>query len=1485
MGNREKNKKSGSVLVIGGGIAGIQSSLDLADSGFKVYLLENTPAIGGVMAQLDKTFPTNDCAMCIISPKLVECGRHLNIDLMTNSELREVTGKAGNFKIKIYQHPRFVDLDKCTGCGECEKVCPVTVMSVFDEGLVGRKAIYKPYAQASPNAFVIDKRETAPCQIACPASIHVQGYVALARDGKYKEAYDLIRENNPFPSICGRVCHHPCEPKCRRGDYDDPVAIMSIKRYIADYVLAHQQEFEEEVPQIEKKEEKVAIIGGGPAGLTCAYYLTKLGYPVTVFEKEAKPGGMMRMGIPAYRLARENLDWEIEQILKAGIELKTNFPITSKKDIERLKKEGFKSIYIGVGFQKAKQLDIEGADLPGVLLGIDFLKEVNLENDVKVGKKVVVIGGGNVAVDVAKVALRLGANVDLACLECSREMPAHEWEIREAIEDGVRVHPSWGPKRIVGKNGKVSGIEFIKCTSVFDSEGRFNPCFDNEVDKSLQCDQIIIAIGQGSDLSFLEGTGVEVSRAGTVSVDPVTFATDVKGIFSGGDIVKGPASVVEAVGQAYEAAISIDRYLRGEDIAEGRTAKSETLPAKEERDFVKEEKRVRMPTISPEKRIRNFKEFETGYSEEEVWREASRCLECGLCSGCLQCEVACEADAVIHSMLGQTVEIDVGSIIVATGADKFDPTAMHEYGYGRYMNVLTSIQFERILAASGPYEGHLQRPHDGKVPKKIAWIQCVGSRTEDMHMPYCSSVCCMYTIKEAIIAKEHVNTVEPTIFFMDMRAYGKDFDKYYERAKEMGVRFIRARVGKVKEISETGNLEVYYVKENGDFQIEEFEMVVLSVGLKPPDNIRGLSDRLGIRLNPYHFIDHLGQMPIQTSRPGIFVCGPAVSPKDIPETVIQASGAVAGAAEILAEARGTEIARKVYPVERDVSGQTPRIGVFVCHCGINIGSIVDVPATVEYVKTLPNVVYAEANLFTCSQDTQLKMKAVIEEYKLNRVVVASCSPSTHEPLFQETLRETGLNPYLFDMANIRNQCSWVHRDDKKKATEKAQTLTRIAIGKARLLEPLHTVSLEVTQKGLVVGGGLAGMTAALSIAEQGFEVALIERNEKLGGNLNRLKMTIDGKNVSEYLKSLTEEIEAHPLVKVYKNSKISEIQGYIGNYITSIKINGSNKTEEYEHGIVVIATGGQETQPEEYLYDGQNGKILTQFELEKDLEENLKQYKKIKNVVMIQCVGSRDDEHPYCSRVCCAQAIKNGIRLKKMNPKMNIYILYRDIRTYGLLEQYYQEARALGIIFIRYDEHEKPVVKTEEKDEKQILSVSVKDHVLGVQTVIHPDKIILAPAMVPQDDAFDLSQKLKIPLNEENFFMEAHVKLRPVDFSAEGIFLAGLAHSPKMMDETISQAKAAAERACSIISSNEYISEANISSVDMDVCAGCGICVEVCPYGAPGLIYRNGRVVCHVNTALCKGCGSCVSVCPSGAMQQLGYKEEQTLAMVHEALY
>ena len=850
--------------------------------------------------------------------------------------------------------------------------------------------------------------------------------------------------------------------------------------------------------------------------------------------------------------------------------------------------------------------------------------------------------------------------------------------------------------------------------------------------------------------------------------------------------------------------------------------------------------------------------------------------ECGICKD------ACDPDAIDFEQKEELVDIDVGSIVITAGAKTFDPVGMHEFGYGRYPNVLTSIQFERILAASGPFEGHLQRPSDGKEPVKIAWLQCVGSRSQDSHMPYCSSVCCMYAMKEAIIAKEHVDTVEPTIFFMDMRAHGKDFDKYYDRAKDTGVRFVRGRVGKIREEADSGNLILYYTAENGDLHQEEFELVVLSVGLTPRDNMKDLSDKLGVRLDTWNFIDTDGTMPIQSTRPGIFVCGPAVQPKDIPETVIQASGAVAGAAELLSAARGTEITVKEYPEEKKVSGQKPRIGVFVCHCGINIGSVVNVPEVVEYAKSLPNVVYAGENLFTCSQDTQEKMKEVIEEYKLNRVVVSSCSPSTHEALFQETMKETGLNPYLFDMANIRNHCSWVHRENHAKATAKAKILTRIAIGKARLLEPLYTLSLDVTQTGLVLGGGLAGITAALSIADQGFDVALVERDSRLGGNLNRLRRRPNGEKVDEYLENLIARVNEHPKVRTFLDSDVLAIDGYVGNYVSSIKSRNSGEVHDYEHGIIVITTGAVESTPHEYHYEDEN--VLTQLDFEDILEADQKALSKLKNVVMIQCVGSRDEEHPYCSRVCCTQAVKNSIRLKTLNPKMNVYVLYRDVRTYGFNEIYYQEARALGVVFVRYNEDDKPVVDYVDDGINKRLAVRVRDHVLNAEIEIRPDRIVLAPAMEPQKDSSEISQMLKIPLNEENFFMEAHVKLRPVDFSAEGIFLAGLAHSPKMMDETISQAKAAAGRACAIISSPEYISVANIATLDAEICAGCGMCVSVCPYSAPELIWMNGRQVAHINSALCKGCGSCSTVCPSGAMQQLGFKEEQTLVEINEAL-
>ncbi len=1486
--------KVGAVLVVGGGIAGIQTSLDLANSGFKVYLLENSPAIGGTMAQLDKTFPTNDCAMCIMSPKLVDCGRHHNIELLSCAELIGLTGEVGNFQVKIFKKPRYVDLDKCTGCGECEKACPVNVASEFEEGIVDRKAAFRLFPQAYPNAFAIDKKRRPPCQVACPAGVHVQGYVALIREKKYYEAYELVRRDNPFVSICGRVCHHPCENNCRRGEYDEPIAVASLKRFIADRVYGEEHPIPEPVEVT--NDETVGIVGAGPSGLTCAMRLRDMGYNVTVYDEADTPGGMLTYCLPEYRIPKEIAMQDIERILASGIEVKSSTKVGKDITLEELKKR-HDAVYIAIGFQAPTRLFDEFDESNGVLLGLDFLRKVKTDGEVlNFGERVGVVGGGNVAMDCARSAIRLGAKeVHLMCLETRDieyrdRMPAHVWEIEEAEEENIVIHDRLGPKEIITEKGRVTGLKTVRCTSVYKDDGSFAPVFDDsEKTETIATDTVIIAIGQRS---CLEGFEMLKSNHGIIEADPVTLETGVEGFFAGGDIVTGPASIVEAVHHGNEAAISISRYLEGKDIRAGREESIDELPLKDLPKYVEEKPRAVMPIIAAKERIESFREFELGFTEEQAIAEATRCLECGLCSECLECERVCEADAVIHSMVGEYVDINVGAVILATGAKKFNPSEKYEFGYGHYKSVVTSIQFERILAASGPFTGHVQRPSDGKAPKRVAWIQCVGSRDELERKKYCSSVCCMYAIKEAVIAKEHVKEIEPTIFYMDIRAYGKDFDAYYNRAKdEYGVRFVRARVGKVLEIRETGNLMVYYAKEDGNRQLaEEFDMVVLSVGFEPDDFTADLADKLGVRLNEHKFFKTSSFLPVQTSRQGIFVCGPASSPKDIPETVMQASGAVAAAGSILPEVRGTEITPKTYPPERDVSGEPPRVGVFVCHCGINIGSVVDVPAVVEFVKTLPNVAYAEENLFTCSQDTQEKIKEAIHEHQLNRVIVASCTPRTHEPLFQETLRESGLNPRLFEMVNIRDQCSWVHKYEPDRATEKAKYLVQMAVGKSRLLEPLRTVELNVIQRGLVIGGGLAGMVSAFSIAEQGFEVVIVEREKELGGNLRDLYYTIEEEDVQEYLNSLIERVEKNPRIKVYKGANVEDIEGYIGNYKTTIAKENGGSQKEIEHGIVVVATGARESRPKEYLY-GVDERIITQLELEKELvdAENILKVKgrkpvpkiqKVKSVVMIQCVGSRDDEHPYCSRVCCQEAVKNALRLRKLNPKTNIYILYRDMRTYGFFEEYYQRARDAGVIFIRYEKEEKPVVRKNEKG----LEVEVKDPILGSQLVINPNLVVLAPAIVPRDDAVNISQMLKVPLNEDNFFLEAHVKLRPVDFATEGVFLAGLAHSPKTIGETVSQAKAAAGRACTIISKDKYEAEATISSVNEDICAGCGICVSVCSYNAPELIVKEGRVVSHVNEALCKGCGSCACACPSGAIEHLGFKVRQTLSMLEAAL-
>jgi heterodisulfide reductase subunit A len=990
----------GAVMVVGGGIAGMQSSLDLADSGYRVYLVDKSPSIGGAMAQLDKTFPTNDCAMCIMAPKLVETGRHRNIDLITNATIDKIEGEAGNFKVTVSKKSRFVDESKCTGCGICTQKCPVEVVDEYNKGLKVRKAIYVKYPQAVPLIFSIDK----------------------------------------------------------------------------DY-----------------------------------------------------------------------------------------------------------------------------------------------------------------------------------------------------------------------------------------------------------------------------------------------------------------------------------------------------------------------------------------------------------CIGCGNCERHCKAGAIVYNQEPETNVLDVGSIILSPGFDEFDLLQKRkEYGYGKYPNVVSSLELERMLSATGPYGGMVLRPSDGEVVKKIAFVQCVGSRDRSIGNPYCSSVCCMFAIKEAVISQEHNPGLEATIFFMDMRAFGKEFDDYYVRAeKEHGIRFVKNnRISSIDEDPTTNNLLVTYI-DKGNLVSEVFDMVALAVGMTAPKDAKELSEKLGVELNPYDFCStDILFSPLETSRPGIFVGGAFGAPKDIPDSVSEASGAAAKASSVIASERGKLVTVKEYPPEKEVSGEEPRIGVFVCHCGINIGGVVDVPDVVEYAKTLPNVAYAENNLYTCSQDTQKKIRETIEENNLNRVIVASCTPRTHQPLFQNTCAEAGLNPYLFEMANIRDQCSWVHMHEPAKATQKAKDLVRMVVAKAGLLEPLTRVPIEVKPSGLVIGGGLSGITAAQELSKQGFEAFIVEREKELGGLMKRIhyEMVGEKKDVQKKLKELIKSVNSDENIHVFTNSTVKDISGYIGNFKTTIDHNGEEK--EIEHGIVIVATGGQEHKPKEFLY-GKNDNVMTQLEFEGILA---KKKMDAETVVMIQCVGCRNDERPYCSRVCCTEAVKNALKVKELNPKASVYILFKDIRTYGFSEVFYEEAAKNGVKFIRYDDETKPKVS-----DKKGLEVKIWEPFLGEEITIKPDVLVLSAATIPQPDNADLAQMLKVPLSKHKFFLEAHMKLRPVEFATEGIFLCGLAHSPKFFEECVSQASAAVSRAATILSKKTLEAEGMVSNIDEEICSGCGTCVVICPFNA---IEKDENGIAKVTEVLCKGCGTCAASCPEKAASIKQFTDEQLIAQV-----
>jgi len=997
-------KKHGSVLIVGGGIGGMQAALDLADSGFKVHMVQRDPSIGGTMVMLDKTFPTGDCSMCMISPKMVEVGRHLNVDIHSLAEVVSVEGEPGDFKVRVKLAPRYVDPDKCTGCGDCEAKCPRKVTSEFEQGLATRKAIYALFPQAVPNTRAID------------------------------------------------------------------------------------------------------------------------------------------------------------------------------------------------------------------------------------------------------------------CTQC---------------------------------------------------------------------------------LYLTKGT-------------------------------------------------------------------------------------------------------------------------------CRLCEKVCKAKAINYEDKGREIELRVGAVILGPGLDRYDARVRGELGLGRWQNVVTSVQFERILSASGPYKGEVKRPLDGRHPKKVAWIQCVGSRDSHNANPWCSSVCCMYATKQAIIAKEHDKNIEPTIFYMEMRAFGKDFDKYVERAKnEYGVRYQRAMISAVREDPGAGDLLLRYAAEDGKLIDETFDMVVLSVGLEPHKDAVEFAKTFGIEANAYRFAETSPLRPVKTSRDGIFVTGTYQGPKDIPDTVMQGSAVAGEAMALLGEARGTEIVKKELPPEKEMASEEARIGVFVCHCGINIAGTVNVPEVVDAVKDLPGVVFATNTIYACAQDTQEVLKQTIKEKNLNRVIVASCTPRTHEPLFQETIRDAGLNKYLFELADIREQCSWCHMGQKEEATKKAKKIVKMAVAKSRLQEPIKTDTVGVTPSCLVIGGGIAGMTSALSLADQGFDVHIIEKEKELGGLIRNLYRTLEGNDVQEFLKARIAEVLGHRRVTVHMGVEVRATEGFVGNFKT-VLTDGT----AMEHGAIILSTGGVEYEPTEYLYQ-ESDRVITQRELEKRLSEG--GTPKAEHFVMIQCVGSREEPNQYCSRTCCQDAIKNAISIKEKTPGAKVIILYRDIRTYGLREDYYKRARDLGVLFVRYDVERKPVV------EKSARGIRVKtwDYMLNKELLIDADWLILSTGLRPHPTTDRVGEMYKVTRNQDGYFLEAHVKLRPVDFPSEGIFVAGLAHAPKNLDETITQALAAAGRAGVVLSHERLAVSGIIAKHRKDLCMSCLSCFRVCPFDSP-YIGEDGKVA-H-NEVKCHGCGICAAICPAKAFQVNNFRDDQILAMIDAAV-
>jgi heterodisulfide reductase subunit A len=894
------------IMVVGGGIVGMQAALDIGNSGHKVYLVEKSPTIGGHMLQFDKTFPTLDCAACIGTPKMVEVAQNANIELLSYSEVKEVAGYIGNYTVKIRRKPRYITEGVCTGCGECVNVCPVSVPSEWDEGLDNRKAIYRAFPQAVPITFCIDKKDRAPCVTACPAGINIQGYVQLVSQGKYQEATRLIMERLPLPRVLGRVCPHPCESECRRREVDEAIAIRDLKRFAADHANLNVLK----LPKIEERTEKVAVIGSGPSGLTVAYYLRLKGYQVTIFEALEVLGGMLRVGIPDYRLPPEVLDQEIDHILRLNVKTRTGVRFGTDLTFEDLREEGFAAVFLGIGAHHSLDMQIPGEkDTQGVIDAVRFLREVNLGNKTCPGSRVVVIGGGNVAIDAARVVKRLGTQeVTVVYRRSEQEMPAYAEEIEGAKREDIRFSFLTAPVGILAKEGKVDGFECIRTElGPPDDSGRRRPIPVDGSEFVIPCDAVIPAIGQKIDTSWaVRVPDLKWSRRNTLNVNPQTMQTSIPYVFAGGDAVTGPDTVIQAVAAGHKAVEAIHRYINDKDL-ELYTHKRDALK-KSGTDWQKIPEGLAQKTRAYPKHLDAkmsaacFDEVDLGFSESAAQQEARRCLNCGVCCECMECIKVCEAKAIDHNMQAEELEVQVGSIIVATGYDIMDPTPIKQFGYGKYPNVFTSLEFERLSNATGPTGGEIYiRDENGdftRTPKSVAILHCIGSRDVNYH-EYCSRVCCMYALKYAHLIHEKVgHDTQVYNFYIDMRCFGKGYEEFYRRCQEEGTRFIRGKVAEITDQAVKPEEEGRLIAIAEDTLLGRrlripVDMAVLCVAMQARSDAQEVGRIFGVNQGADGFFleEHPKLGPLNTATDGVFLAGACQGPKDIPDAVSQASGA------------------------------------------------------------------------------------------------------------------------------------------------------------------------------------------------------------------------------------------------------------------------------------------------------------------------------------------------------------------------------------------------------------------------------------------------------------------------------------------------------------------------------------------------------------------------------------------------------------------